>query len=205
MILKTATVNGTTTMVVKRTSDLCAGLFIYGNGAPVGAYIASVDTDTTIKSNAPIVATGAYSYEFTSAVVGTYHERNCILADVKNICDERGDIVQLIYRGESNVTRDSYNSIAVHAQTPKYFFRCYPVEHNPSVKQLEKAGLREASECVVYFAMKDFIDNGIDYNGLDMARVTVKLQGNDYEVREKSVTLQVNDTFAYITMGLFKR
>jgi hypothetical protein len=192
-------------MVVKKTSDLCAGLFIYGNNAPVGAYIESVVNDTNILSNAPIAATGAFPFEFTSAVVGTYHERNCILADVKNICDERGDIVQMIFRGESNVTRDSYNSIAQRAQTPKYFFRCYPVEHNPSIRQLEKAGLREASECVAYFAMKDFITYGIDFNDLDMARVTVKLQGNDYEIKEKGMSLQVNDTFGYITLGLFKK
>ncbi len=190
---------------LRRTSDLQTSLWTYGAGVPVETNILSIDSASQVTLSRDATATGATALEFTTAIVGTYHERNCALIDIKNIVDERGDLVQVFIRDESEVTRDRYGSIKKKGVTTKYDIRAYPVEFRPSEKQLEKAGLREKADVTIWTAMKDWIDNSINFADFRMdAKNSVILQGEKYEIRDKGLVLQLNDVFGYITFGLFK-
>ena len=192
--------------VLRRTSDLAVGMAVYGTGIPVNTKIVSIDSDSQVTVDRNATAPGAQSLEFTNALVGVYQERVCAQADAKDIIDERGDIMQLFFRTEANVSRDRYSSIKKRNQETVYTLRVHPVTFNPSDKQLEKAGLREASDVVVYTAMKDWIDLGIDFADIRMdLKLTVHLQGEVYVMRYKGLSGQFNDSYLYITFGLFKR
>lgn len=191
---------------LKRTSDLIPGLFIYGGGIPVETKILSITSATALKMDKNATATGAWSLEFTPASVGIWQERTDALIDIKNNVDERGDLIQFIFRTEANVARDVYNSIEKREETTSYFMRAYPVEFSPSIKKLEKAGLREECNVLIYTAMKDWINNGIDFKDIEIAtRNTIKLQGDTYEIKEKALVSQFADTFLYITFALNKK
>jgi hypothetical protein len=190
---------------LKRTDDLFAGLYVYGTGIPVNTTILTVDSATQVTLTNAATATGSPLLEFTPACVGVYGERCAVLQDIWNTVQQYGLHAQVIIRKESNVTRDPYNSIQARADTTLYNFKAWPVEFNPTTKALEKAGIREACECVAWFAMKDFIDNGMGFDDIEIIRTTVKILGNVYEIREKNQQTQVADAYGYLTLGLFKR
>ena len=208
MILRTGTLTATSAIVtgLSRTDDLQVGIYVYGDGVPVDTAIESIDSSSQITLSSNATGTGAVSLEITTAQVGVYHERNCALIDAKAIIDERGDLVQFFYRKESNVSRDRYGSIKKRDVDTKYNIRAYPVQFNPSEKELEKAGIREKAEVVIYTAMKDWIDNSISFEDFPLKTLnTVRLQGQAYEVRNKGLANQMNDTYLNISFGLFKR
>jgi hypothetical protein len=128
------------------------------------------------------------------------------LRDVKQIVDERGDLVKVILRDEADVSRDSYRSIEKRNQDQVVFMKAYPIEYRPSQKQLEKAGIREQADITIWTAMQDWITAGIGFNDIEFgARSTVIVGENSYEIRDKNLVNQVADAFLYVTLGLFKR
>ena len=208
MIVRNGTLTAGSAIVtaMERTDDLQPGIWVYGSGVPVDTTILTIDSATQITLSRANTLTGVKSLEITTAQVGVYHERNCALIDAKSIIDERGDLVQFYFRIESNVTRDKYNSIKKRAVDTKYNIRAYPVQFSPSEKQLEKAGIREQAEVVIYTAMKDWITAGINFEDFEMdGRSTVRLQGQIYEIRNKGLVNQMNDTFLNVSFGLYKK
>jgi hypothetical protein len=207
MIIRTGTLsNGVATVTaLKRTDDLTAGLFIYGNNVPVETKIQSIDSATQITMDKNASGSGAISLDFNPGHVGVYHERNCALEDARFQIDERGELIQIIERNEVNVSRDRYNSVKKRSQTTKYSFKTYPIDFNPNERALEKAGLREEVDVVIYTAMKDWSDNGIDFKDIEPTKMTIKLRGENYEIKQKGLASQFSDTFLWITFGIFKR
>lgn len=195
---------------LKRTSDLTPGLFVYGPKIPVGVSIDDLPDDTSLNmtENATATSVAAESFEITNANVGVYLERNYALADTKFYIDERGDLAEIYLRDETDVTRDAYNSIKKRQTASAFhkFFRTFPVQYNPSTQQLEKAGIRESADVVIYTAFKDWLDAGIGINDIDMSgRLTCILQGETYEIKAKGNKDQFNDVYLYVTLGLFKK
>ena len=202
-----ATVTG-----LSRSSDLTPGLFLYGAEIPVNTSIQSLPAGdaSLIMTNQAIGGAGTTpeSIEITNAQPGVYLERKYALTDAKFVIDERGDVVEIFLRKEADVARDSYNSIASRNTTSAFhvFMRAFPVQTNPSDKQLEKAGIRERADVIVYTAMQDWINAGKGFNDIDMSgRLTVIMQGETYELKTKGLVGQMNDTFLYLTMGLFRK
>lgn len=208
MIVRTGTLTAGSNIItgLRRTSDMQPNLNVYGTGIPVGTTIDSLDNSDQISLSQGATVSGSQSLEITTANVGTYHERNCILQDIKNIVDERGDLIQFFFRKEDDVSRDRYNSVKKRLKQVQYNIRAYPVEFRPSEKQLEKAGIREDADVTMWTAMKDWIDNGIDFSDFERnGRNTVILQNVKWEVRDIGLVSQVNDTYGYITFGLKKK
>jgi hypothetical protein len=196
---------------LKRTDDLNTGIYVYGSGIPVDSFIYSIDSSSKITLNnlatisSPIA--GSTSLEFTTARVGTYLERRDALLDVKNIVDERGDYIEIFLRDESDVTRDQYGSIKKrNISQPMLKCNAFPVQYSPSEKQLEKAGIKESADVIVYTAMLDWINGGYGFSDIDInGRLTANLQNESYELKNKGLFGQMNDVFKYITLGLHKR
>ena len=204
--------NGTTIVGTKpitglrRTDDLAVGLFVYGTGIDVETTIASIDSTTQISLSKNATASGTNNFDFTPANVGVYHERNCAMIDAYNEIEERGEIVAIILRNESNVTRGRYNSITKRDQDTKYMVKAYPINYNPNERDLEKAGLRERVDVVIYTSMKYWRDNSVDFdNDMIANKMTIKMRGSDYEVKDKGLVSQFSDFFLYGTFGLSKR
>jgi hypothetical protein len=130
------------------------------------------------------------------------------MIDVSNIINEYGEDVILYERGEAEITRDKYNSI-ISSQSegfpPQYNFKCYPIDHQPNRQQMEKAGIREQCECIAWFAMKDIIDNGLSFDGIDSIRYSVIIDNNEYGIRDKGRVEDFADEHLYLTLGLYKK
>lgn len=188
-----------------RTSDLYVGEFVYaGDVLPPGTYIQSItdSNNVVLSGNAEDDFSGMI--EFTSANPGVYEERLSAMLDAKNQIEERGEIVEFIIRNESGVTRDIYGSIQKRAESARYIFRAFPVDFAPSDKQLEKAGIREKMDVLIYCNALDFILAGIDIDAIDLIRVTIKIRGNTYQLKEKSNYGQFADSYIYSTFGCSK-
>lgn len=193
-------------LTLSKTSDLSIGLFLYGDGITIDSQILSIDSDTQITLTKNATKTQSVNVEFTTASRDIYLDRLNALDDVSDIINERGDLIHFIFRTESDVTRDGYNSINKRDQNTVLAFRAFPVEFQPSEKRLEKAGIKENVDVLIYTSMKDWLNYGIDFNDIEMAtRNTVKLQGNIYEIRAKGLMSQFNDTYLYVTFGLNKK
>jgi len=208
MIIRTGTLSSGSSIIsgLKYTHDIRSGLFVYGSGIKVETYVESIDSSTQITLSKPVTSSGNSSLWITTMNPGIYFEAIQTLNDIKNIVDERGDIVQVIMRSESEITRDAYNSIKKRDQeTRKFFMNACPVEFNPSQKKLEEAGIREESQVIIGTSMKDWIDLGIEFREIEMIRTTVKLQNEVYEVRDKALSCQKNDLFLKVNLGLFKK
>lgn len=192
---------------LKRTDDLNAGLFLYGDNIPVETKILSVDEDdvTQITMTKNATGSGIVSINFSPASVGVYHETNCALMDAQNEINERGEQLKFILRGEGDLKRDRYNSIKAKNQKPKYFLKAFPITIDPSSRELEKAGLREEVDALVYTSMKEWSDQSVDFIDIEPEKMSVILRGETYEVREKGMVSQFSDTFLYLTFGLFKK
>ena len=140
-------------------------------------------------------------------LVGVYQEMIDAITDIKSVIDERGNLIQIILRGEQNISRDAYNSIKSKSNIDtKYFFRSYPIEFNPNTKKLWAAGLREECDVLIYTAMKDWIDIGLGFSDIILnGNHSVVIEGENYEIKEKALVSQFADTYLYISLGCFKR
>ena len=195
---------------LSRTSDLTPGLFIYGPGIPVNTVIQSITNDSSLVMSfaAEAGAGNPGVVQITNAQPGVYLERQYALSDTKSLVDERGDTVELFLRKEPDVIRDSYNSISTRNTTSAFhaFFRAFPVQNNPSDKQLEKAGIRERADIIVYTSFLDWLNAGKGFEDIDMTgRMTAIVQGTTHEVKSKGLAGQMNDGYLYITLGLFRK
>lgn len=120
---------------------------------------------------------------------------------------EYGQLVTIKLRDETNITRDSYNSIKARPtdKTATGTFGAYPVQYQPTEKQVEKAGLRERTDCLVWIPLLDFTDLGYDFKDINMKPSTVILDGEEFEIKEKARASQFQQTWLYVTLGLSKR
>jgi hypothetical protein len=188
------------------TYDLDTGEFIYGDGIPVETKILSIDSNTQITMDKNATQTGVVSLDISPDEVGVYHERYCAMVDNKAIKDERGSKVLFSIREEENVSRGRYDSIIQRSQgTPadiKQFFSCWPVIFNPSPQQLEAAGLDGKAEVLITTAKLDWNNLGIDYKEIDLTRYTVKVRGQTYKIRDKSLSSPFGEDYLDINFGL---
>jgi hypothetical protein len=134
-------------------------------------------------------------------------ERDDALQDVSEICNEYGDDICIYVRGESNITRDKYNSIIKEelSKDVKYNFKAYPIERTPNQKQMEKAGIREKCEAIVWISMLNYLNYGLDFDFLEDEKIMVTVDGNDYGIRDKNKISQHGDQYAYITIGIYRK
>lgn len=127
------------------------------------------------------------------------------LTDIRNVMQEYGSDVKLQMRVEVDIARDKYNSIKTPDATVDYTFKCYPIQENPTQSQMNKAGIYEKVDALVYSAMQDWILNGISNDNIDVTRDTVIWAGKTWNIKEKSSTTQIGDIYLYVVLGLTKK
>lgn len=138
------------------------------------------------------------------STTGVNFEKTTALLDAKWMIDERGEFITFYERGETNVQRDKYNSLKQKEEIiPGIEIKAIP-ELNPIDKQIEKAGLREKVEVILYTAMQDWIDINIDPRKIDMTRSSVTFRNESYKIKDTGFINHFGDTQLNITLGLFK-
>jgi len=136
--------------------------------------------------------------------IGVQCERDDALRDVQALVTEYGMPVEVHVRTEGDVRRDEYGSIKSLSTSELVFtIGAYPYTHSPSSRQLEKAGLREECDLLIYTAMKDWIDHGItDPWAFDVERCTIASDGMRFKIRERSHQSEFGDVELYMVLGL---
>ena len=127
------------------------------------------------------------------ARLGTQLEACNALRDVQYIMNDRGDIFYIFLRGESEVVRDKYNSIKTVNTTYDFSMYCYPFISNPTQDQMNKAGIYQKADAIVYTAYKSWTDNGYTINDIDTLRSTILYDEQSYQIKEKNNSNQIGD------------
>lgn len=129
------------------------------------------------------------------------------LCEAAAACDEVGAEVTFYVRGEGEVERDDYRSIKELQRTVgvTHAICAMNVEWQPSKKRLERAGLIDESEVVIWTPTKQWIDLGIDFLAIDIKRTTVQLGAETFTIREKGrANVVVGLVPLFYTFGLQK-
>lgn len=145
------------------------------------------------------IAPSAVGYEYRSA-----------LLDTQALEAEYGVAAIIHIRDEGNVTRDTYNSIMNRpTDLVTMVQNVATLTYQPTKYQMEKAGLREETDAMIYVAMQDFIDKGLAFDDLETKRMSVDIlpspgeaNGTRYEVKEKARAGGLGNGFLYVTFGL---
>jgi len=135
--------------------------------------------------------------------LGVQLERDCALEDAKEWIDERGDEIIFKTIEESGVNRDIYGSIK--KRTPvQVTMNAFPIEFSPTQSQMEKAGIKENVDVIIYVAQLDFTNNNLTIENIDDIRWRLTLKGNTYSIKDINEVNMMADTYLNITLGLFK-
>lgn len=132
-------------------------------------------------------------------------EAACAKLDVSREIKLYGFPFEFLVRDESTVKRDIYKSVRYRDSAPVFDFKAFPVNYNPSQRQLEKAGLRQQAEVTIHTAVLDWENYGLGFDDIDIERSTINLGGQMYEVKEKALVGQVGPVLVYISFGLVRR
>jgi len=202
--LSTTLTEDSTTAVLSNTRKLRAGLFAYNSNLPVFTKIDSITDTTDIELTKAALADYAGNIIFTDLVPYRFAQRCNALKDAQSIVNCEGQYIEFILRDEDQVTRDIYNSIKQKTQSENIMIKAFPVTFSPSRQFLEKIGLREDVEVVIHTATQDWIDEGYTYDDIEIMRSTVHLNGNVYQIKEKTLTDYIGNNGIYIVFGLKK-
>lgn len=137
--------------------------------------------------------------------LGVLQEKIDALIDSQAHILEYGDGITFYPRGEEDVSRDKYNSLKSKEDSISYYtMNAFPIQFNPIEKELNKAGLREIVDLLIYTAMQDWIDLSIVPREIDIIRSTIVYQSETYKIKEIGFTNHFSDTFLNVTFGLIK-
>lgn len=141
------------------------------------------------------------------SVIGVQLEKENALKDAQTIIKLRGAPILVRLYEEPTVERDRYNSIKKRNSNsvPGFTLYSYPIIYNPTEKQREAAGIREVTQVLIKTSVQSWIDNGYTVetlNEIDSIRATIIMRGIKYEIKDKQLDSQYQDTFLYIHLGL---
>lgn len=109
-----------------------------------------------------------------------------------------------LFRGkESNLERDEYGSI-IKSNIEYDTLTAFPIEFSPTQKQLEKAGIIEKVDVVIYLSKFECDEKKISYEALDTIRQQVEIDGINYKIKSKNLVSQFGENWLYITIGVLR-
>lgn len=127
-------------------------------------------------------------------------ERNIAYDDVRRIVNEYGQDVSILRDSETDMTRDQYGSITQRA--PQVFkISAFPVRLNPSEKDLQKVGIREKVDLILYLSNERLAALGKTMDDIDPIRDTVQWKGKTYKITHRNPYSQFNDVDLYTVLG----
>jgi hypothetical protein len=134
------------------------------------------------------------------------------LSDVEEQAAVMGTPLTYIYRKEADVKRDALGTIKQRSLETRYDFNAFPVERYPDYKKLERAGLREGVEVLIYLPMATFFEYGLirqdrqklgaDFAALETIRSTVLIDGREFKIKDKGLFGRLSWVPLYVTLGL---
>lgn len=138
--------------------------------------------------------------------LGVQLETEGALIDAQDVVNEYGTPIRIAIAEEDTVTRDKYNSLKkrIASGTEIVDFKVFPLIDSPNIHQMEKAGLKEVCNCMVYTAYKDWTDKDYDINSMDMVRLTFMIDEQTYRVKEKTYSDRFASSYLYVVFGLVK-
>lgn len=86
------------------------------------------------------------------------HIVNLYKRDALTICNAHGEDIML--EAVTSTTKDEYGVI-IGRSGEWYTLRAYPVIENPTQKQIEAGGLRDAHDCMIYIPVMALENNNI--------------------------------------------
>lgn len=140
-----------------------------------------------------------------AARIAMAFESASALIDAKSMIDELGKQIVIKLNTDATITKDDYGGIKnrVPGGSSLTWFS-YPIIFNPTVKQWERSGLKEHTEVIIKISMKDWNDAGFTMQRLetlDMIRTRVVINGQNYEIRDKVLDSQFQNTWLYVLIG----
>jgi hypothetical protein len=101
----------------------------------------------------------------------------------------------------SSVDRDKYGSIINKTNLPVEF-NAYPIDYNPSNKQLQKIGVVEQVDATIYLSSKEVWDKGYTFKDFDVLETSVVIDDVEFKIKDKKMHSQFKNTYLYIVLGL---
>lgn len=193
------------TSIIGGTDNLFPGMFIHHQNVPIDTKILSITNDTTlVMTKNATVTTVAIILDINCASSGIQFEANCAKMEIETSINERG--TGLIFKDNNNetVTRDRLNSIIHTANTPALMIKAFPVQFDPTRRQIEAASRREITDVNLFTPMASWDNLGLDVDQVRTEFARMVLIGETYKIEEVSVSSHFSETFLYMTFGLNK-
>ena len=197
------TLNNTT--LVKNGNRLFPGLFAYSETTKSCTNIKSIINETTIELNQLPLKTGDFNLVFSDLPPYKYLDLCESLKDIQQIVNANGQFIGLNFRNEDDITRDNIKGINTRIRNNEIIYlKAHPVQFNPTTDQIEKAGFMDQQSVILWFARKDFMDIGKDFNDFDEIRDTIIIGDETYKINDKNKVYQMGNEYLYYTIGLRK-
>ena len=132
---------------------------------------------------------------------GMNFEAEHALRDVQAAALEYGTEVKFYTPTESTVNRGRYNSVKSMAIDVDITVYANQVDYSPSKKTLERVGLSEDTEIIVYIPTQEFTDVTHDIKSIDLIRWRMVVKGREYIMSDKKSWSEIGDTYLYIVIG----
>jgi hypothetical protein len=117
------------------------------------------------------------------------------------VCKTYGVPVELFFESEANLIRDEYGSIVSRSTSTSKSFLCHPVEVNPSQKSMEKVGIRETVDILIYLSTYEWTLQGLGYKDLDLIRGMGAVLGENYKLEHRKLYSNFAGDYIYIVLG----
>lgn len=134
-------------------------------------------------------------------------ERRQALRDVKETIKDWGQKVEFFIRGEQDITRGSLGT-KTKGSIKSVELYAYPINRNPDSKQLSRAGLSFAGSVLIYTSSLEWERAGyldfdhLELSNFDVSRMTVGLDGKEWQVAEVGFANRINGSPTYVTFSL---
>jgi hypothetical protein len=134
------------------------------------------------------------------------------LTETQQAACEWGTPIVYVFRKEHDVIRDELGTIKKRSLDTKFTFNALPVERYPDYKKLERAGVKEGVEVLVYTPMATWMEYGFirqdkrylgfDFAAIDTIRSTVIVDGIEMKIKDKGLSGRLSWMPLYVTLGL---
>lgn len=124
--------------------------------------------------------------------------------DVYRVCLSYGVPITLFFEAESDVIRDEYESVISRSTSPWVVFNCHPIEVNPSQKAIEKVGIREMVDLLIYLSTYEWEQKGYSYSDLDLILDQISFQNENYKIEHRKLYSNFSSDYLYIVLGAMR-
>jgi hypothetical protein len=130
------------------------------------------------------------------------------LRDYAEMARDYGTPVTVIVRAEGDVARDSYGAIKRRPGGSPVQTYALPVERAVDSRSMQRTGIREECDCMITTPLLDwdgYVDPyapGDGIAGLDLNRMTVLLDGQEWKVADKGLPARYGPVPVALSLGL---